>query len=262
MLQVLAPGMEHRQKSALGTQVLGIGRNLQEGFGGGAEQEVVNRPLVLEGQRRDRLGQREDDVKVLHRQQLGGALLEPDCPGRGLALRTVPIAAGTIRDQTMAAAVALRDVATEGGGATDRDILQRFPVAAGKRLAARRAVSGSVAAKNVGQLQRWRVHRASAGSIGAGSRSSGLTVDRTARLETCKYLAVVFKLRCPMRIWIRRRSVASSSRWVAKQCRKVCGETGLESCAAAPACLQIVSTLVRLIGCSGRLPAKSQVVGR
>jgi hypothetical protein len=36
------------------------------------------------------------------------------------------IAAGTIRDRAMAAAVTLFDVATERCGATDRDVPQRF----------------------------------------------------------------------------------------------------------------------------------------
>jgi hypothetical protein len=78
--------------------------------------------LVLEGHGRDQLRQSEDDVKVLDRQQLGGASVQPRRAGGALALRAMAITARTIRDRAMATAVALFDVATERGGATDCNI--------------------------------------------------------------------------------------------------------------------------------------------
>jgi hypothetical protein len=74
------------------------------------------------------------------------------------------IAAGTIRDRAVAAAVALFDVATERGGATDCDVAQRFPLASGERSAIRIEISWTVDAKNIGQLQRGRRHGAGIGS--------------------------------------------------------------------------------------------------
>jgi len=73
-------------------QMSGVGSDLQEGFGRGAQEHAVNDPLVLEGQGRDHLRQREDDVKVFDRQQLGGALFEPCRAGCALALRAMAIA--------------------------------------------------------------------------------------------------------------------------------------------------------------------------
>ena len=81
MMKVLSPGMEHRQKTDPGAQMLWVGGNLQQGLGRGAEQDGVNHPLVLEGQGRERLRQREDHMKVLNRQKLGGTLLKPCRPG-------------------------------------------------------------------------------------------------------------------------------------------------------------------------------------
>src|SRR6266478_475408 len=211
MMQVLSPGMEHRHEADPRAQMFAVGGDLQEGFGRGAKEHAVNYPLVLEGQGCDRLRQCEDDVKVLDRQQLSGALFEPRRAGCALALRAMAIAAGTIRDRAVTATVALFDVATERCGATDRDVPQRFLLASRERRSECLEVSRAVDAENVSQLQGGRRHRIGIGS-GEGSRSSGLTVERTARLETCRYLAVVFKLRCPIRIWMRRRSVASSSR--------------------------------------------------
>src|SRR5271156_738312 len=201
-------------------------------------------------------------MKVFNRQKLGATPLKPCCPGCTPALRAMPIAAGAIEDLSMATMVALFDAATEDCGLADRDLSQRSFLLSGERVSKRREVSWTVDAENVGQLQRRSLHRAGFGSTGCGSRSRGLTVERTARLETCRYLAVVFRLRCPMRIWMRRKSVDSSSRWVAKQCRKVWGDTGLARCAASLACLQMRQTVTWVIGRSGLSPGKSQVTGR
>src|SRR5580698_8066969 len=119
MMQILSPGMEHRHEADSRAQMFGVGSDLQEGFRRGAKEHAVNYPLVLEGQGRDQLRQREEDVKVLDREQLSGALFEPRRAGGALALRAMAIAAGTIRDRAMTTAVALYDVATERCGATD-----------------------------------------------------------------------------------------------------------------------------------------------
>src|SRR5271163_4517259 len=133
MMQILSPGMEHRHEADSRAQMFGVGSDLQEGFRRGAKEHAVNYPLVLEGQGRDHLRQREDDVKVVHREQLGGALIEPRRAGCVLALWAMAIAAGAIGDRAMAATVALFDVATERGGAAGCDVPERFPLAGGKR---------------------------------------------------------------------------------------------------------------------------------
>ena len=86
MKQILSPGMEHRYKTDSRAQMFAVGGDLQEGLGRGAKEYAVNNPLVLEGQGRDPLRQREDDVKVLDRQQLASALFEPRRAGGALAL--------------------------------------------------------------------------------------------------------------------------------------------------------------------------------
>src|SRR6266852_3396396 len=164
MMQVLSPSMEHRHESDPRAEMFGVGGDLQEGLGRGAKENAVNYPLVLEGQGRDHLRQGEDDVKVLDREQLSGALFEPHRSGCAPALRAMAIAAGTIRDRAVAATVALFDVATERCGATDRDVPQRFLLATGERMSECLDVSRTVDAENVGQLQRGRRHGAGIGS--------------------------------------------------------------------------------------------------
>ena len=164
MMQILSPGMEHRHEADSRAQMFGVGSDLQEGFRRGAKEHAVNYPLVLEGQGRDHLRQREDDMKVFDRQQLASALFEPRRAGCALALWAMAIAAGTIHDRAVAATVALVDVATERGGATDCDVPQRFPLAGGKRSAIGIEISWGMDAENIGQLQRGRRHGAGIGS--------------------------------------------------------------------------------------------------
>src|SRR3984893_12832387 len=147
MMQILSPGMEHRHEADPRAQMFGIGGDLQEGLGRGAKEHAVNNPLVLEGHGRDHLRQREDDVKVLDRQQLASAVFEPRRAGWALALCAMAIAAGTRRDRAMPAAVAVFDVATERGGATDRDVPQRFLLGSRERSAIRIEISWPVDGK-------------------------------------------------------------------------------------------------------------------
>jgi hypothetical protein len=50
-MKVLSPGMQHRQKAEPGAEVLGVGGDLQQGFGGGTEEHAIHQPLVLQCQR-------------------------------------------------------------------------------------------------------------------------------------------------------------------------------------------------------------------
>jgi hypothetical protein len=86
--------VQHGDEADLGAQVAGIGGDGLERRG--AEQDVVDHALVLEGNGGDRFGDGEDDVEIGHRQQVGLARLEPFGPHQGLALRTVPITAAVI----------------------------------------------------------------------------------------------------------------------------------------------------------------------
>ena len=52
MLKILPPGVEHTQEADLRAKMLRIGGDLQQGCGTGAEQEVVDDLLVLQGQPR------------------------------------------------------------------------------------------------------------------------------------------------------------------------------------------------------------------
>ena len=113
----LTPGVEDGEEADLGAEVPGVGGDGAERLGDGAEEETVDDGLVLGGDLGDRRGHGENDVEVLGGQQVRPAPFEPRGTGQRLTGRTVAIATRVVPDAAMAAAVALLDVAAEGGGA-------------------------------------------------------------------------------------------------------------------------------------------------
>jgi len=81
--------MKHGGGADARTKMLGISRNRKQRLGGGAEQQVVDDRLVLVGDRSDLGRQREDDVEIADRQQIGLAGCEP-------ILRRRPLTPGAI----------------------------------------------------------------------------------------------------------------------------------------------------------------------
>ena len=112
-----APGVEHGGDADAGAEVLRIGRDRQHRLRCRPEQQVVDQRLVLEGDVGDLGRQREDDVEVADRQQVGLALGEPGARGRALALRTVPVAAAVVGDAPLPAVLAGLDVTAKRCGA-------------------------------------------------------------------------------------------------------------------------------------------------
>ena len=74
-VQTLTPGMKHGEKAGFHTQTVGVAGNGEQGFGGGAEEEVIGDRFVVEGDLGDGLGDSEDHMKILGGQQLSPALL-------------------------------------------------------------------------------------------------------------------------------------------------------------------------------------------
>src|SRR3954471_14419739 len=83
------PGMEYRGGANAGTQMPGIGGDGEQRLGGCAEQQIVADPLVLVGDRGDLSRQREDQVEVAHRQQIGFAGGKPVPCRRALTFRAI-----------------------------------------------------------------------------------------------------------------------------------------------------------------------------
>jgi hypothetical protein len=64
-VKVLPPGVEHGEKAGFHAETLGVAGNGEQGFGGGAEEEVVGSLLVVEGDGGEGLRECEDHVEIL-----------------------------------------------------------------------------------------------------------------------------------------------------------------------------------------------------
>src|SRR5260370_40264996 len=110
--------MKNTEKANLGAEILGVRRNFDQCVSAAAEQQTVDHIFVLQGQRRQLMGEREDDMSIGCSEQLRASRVQPAIARLALTLWAVPVAAGIIRDGTMAAAGALIQMATHRGGTT------------------------------------------------------------------------------------------------------------------------------------------------
>ncbi len=188
MLQSLVPGMEHAEETDLGSKVAWIAGDLQQGFGAGVKQQVVDQPFILQCQRSQFPRQGEDDVHVAGGQQLPFPRLEPAQAGVALTLGAVPVSARVVRDGRMSAVRALITMSTQRGGAAACDGQQHLFVLAVDPPATALNEGLSCTANDVGHLQRRPVHALCVGSPSPrmGSASSGLPVALRCRRERCR----------------------------------------------------------------------------
>ena len=104
-VEILVPGVKDCREADLGPQALIVPGKLQEGAGSGCEEEIEDEFLVAQGQRVEFVGQGYHQVKVVSWQESFPTFCQPLCLLEALALRTVAIAAGVIRDRQVTAAM-------------------------------------------------------------------------------------------------------------------------------------------------------------
>src|SRR5262249_33792367 len=242
--QLLVPGMQDHGDAERAAEV--VAAELKQGLGGGLEQQVQQGPLIVlvaEDQRVELVRQGGEVVGGADRQEPGLRSGQPLRPGEGLAFGAMAIATGVVGEAFVPTVRATLPVPAQTGGAAGLEGLQDLPVRQGQSM--RGPVVGTMAAHDVGQFTRgwwprpcrgvtggWQHRRQSlarAGSDRAGtssgpgsrSQSKGLCSCVSFFSVTCRYSAVVLRLVCPSSSWMVRRSTPTSSRCVAKQCRRV-----------------------------------------
>ena len=105
--------MQHGGEPDAGAEVLGVGRDGDQGLGGDFEQQVIDDRLVLIGDVGDRSRQGEDDMEIGHGQEFGLAVGQPLFGSDSLALRAVPVAAGVVGDAQVGAVLAAFDMTAQ-----------------------------------------------------------------------------------------------------------------------------------------------------
>ena len=63
VVEVLPPGVEDGEGADAGAEVLGVSGDLLGGLGGGAQEQVVDESLVVEGDAVELVGEGVDEVK-------------------------------------------------------------------------------------------------------------------------------------------------------------------------------------------------------
>jgi hypothetical protein len=99
--------VQDAQEADLGSEMLGIGRHLEECFRTGLEEEPEEDLLVLPDQRSQGMRHAENQMVVVYGQQFPLPRRQPLLTGVGLAFRTVTISAGVVRDSLTSAACTL-----------------------------------------------------------------------------------------------------------------------------------------------------------
>src|SRR5262249_2555564 len=96
VLQLLAPGVQERQKAKMGPEMPGVLSNRQEGLCDRVKEEGVEALWVPQGQGIQRIGEGKHHVEIGDVEYLPLPVCEPGSLGRALTLRTMPVAAGVI----------------------------------------------------------------------------------------------------------------------------------------------------------------------
>ena len=133
---------------------LRIASDFEKCFRTGAEQQIVDDFLVLQGQWRELRRKCEDHMDVARREQFSLPCGDPAFASRGLTLRAVSIAAAVVGDGgTMPATGALIEMTAECGGATARNGQQHFDMLPAEPLAISFDEGSSCAADEIGHLE-------------------------------------------------------------------------------------------------------------
>jgi len=158
-----APGMKHGGDADPGAEVLRVGRDGQHGLRCCPEQQSIDHRLVLPSDVGDLGGQREHDMEVTDRQQIGLARRQPVTRRRALALGTVPVTARVVGHPPVPAVFAGLDMTAHGSGAAVLDRRHHLELDEVQVPGMGDPIAGSGSTEDVGDLERG-AHRLSRGA--------------------------------------------------------------------------------------------------
>jgi hypothetical protein len=121
VLQLLAPGVQNRQKAKMGPEMPGVLRDREEGLCDRVKEEGLEALGVPQGQGIQRIGEGKHYVEIRDVEHLPLPLCEPSRLGRALTLRTVPVTAGIIATLQVPAVVTGGRMPSQRRGPAERE---------------------------------------------------------------------------------------------------------------------------------------------
>ena len=117
VLELLAPGMEHRQTAKLGPEMLGVAADIQQALGYGMKEEGIEHAGIVKDEGTEFLRQGGNHMDVRCGQDFSLSIGEPGGLSRPVTFWATAVPARVVRRLLVVAAVALGQVSAEGGGA-------------------------------------------------------------------------------------------------------------------------------------------------
>jgi len=158
--------------------MLRIRGDREQRVGDGLEEQIVDDGLVLIGKIAQLLGQGEDDVEVVDREELRLAGFEPALRGTRLALRTVAVATGVVGVAIRVAPLTVQLMAAEFGRSAALDRRQDFQLPHAQVPGLTQPPGRAVSAHDVGDLQRRPFHRRGRGALAGQLTAAYLPAQR------------------------------------------------------------------------------------
>src|SRR5215510_463456 len=184
MVELLAPGVEHRKTADLRPEMLRIPSDVLERLRHGAKEQAIEGAGVLQRQGTQGVRQGKDHMGV---GRLKDLLLPGRQPGglRGaMTFGAAAVATGVIRVLCVPAVVALRDMAPEGGGPTQRDGAEGPLLHAREDGPIARQKGVAMLPHDIGHFQRRPTHGRVSRLAGKARASRGLSVAWSAGWAT------------------------------------------------------------------------------
>ena len=184
VLELLAPGMEHRQAPQVRAEMLGVAGDIQEGLGDGAKEQRIEHAGILEDQGTQLLGQGKDCVDIGRVEDVLLLLGEPGSLGGPMALGTMPVATRVIAALLVVAVITAGGVPAEGGGAAQQNSAEGAVLCPAQGGAIAFKKGGTVLAYHVSDFECRAAHGSWSRFAGNARASRGLAVACTAVAAT------------------------------------------------------------------------------
>jgi hypothetical protein len=146
------PCMKDGGDADTSAEMPGVAGDDPHGLGRGPEQQIIYPRLVLQRDGGDLGRQRENDMKIPDRQEVGLALGKPRARGRTLTLGAVSVTAAVVGNTPMAAVRASLDVAAHRSGATMLDSRHDLELVEAEMPGVRGPVHRTCSSEDVGDL--------------------------------------------------------------------------------------------------------------